>query len=76
VFLIHNEQTKHTAAWLNALATALMAAGFFAPSAALLYGLSQVPIGSWAVGILAFGCVVAGVALHLLGRIALRRLRE
>ena len=38
MFLVHNEQTKLTAAWLNTLATALVAAGTFAPFAALFYG--------------------------------------
>lgn len=43
MFLIHNEQTKLTANWLNALAAATVAAGVFAPVAALIYGLSQTP---------------------------------
>ena len=76
MFLVHNEQTKHTAAWLNSIATALLAAGFFAPSAALLYGLSQVPIGSGTIGVVACDCILAGVGLHLFGRVTLRRLRE
>ncbi len=35
--LIHNERTKLTATWLNTLATAFLAAGLFAPLAALAY---------------------------------------
>jgi hypothetical protein len=40
MFLVENERTKLTAGWLNALATALVATGVFAPAAALLYGVS------------------------------------
>jgi hypothetical protein len=76
MFLVHNEQTKHSAAWLNALATALLAAGFFAPAAALLYGISQLAIARWIMVVLALSCVGGGAALHLLGRAVLRRLRE
>jgi len=76
VFLVHNEQTKHAAAWLNALATALVAAGVFAPAAALLYGLSQFVIERWIVTTVAIGCIGLGAGLHLLGRAILRRLRE
>jgi hypothetical protein len=76
MFLVHNEQTKLTAAWLNALATALLAAGFFAPAAAFIYGISQVSLDRWIMVALAFGCVGLGAALHLLGRVILRRLHE
>jgi hypothetical protein len=55
--LVRNERTKLTAAWLNTLATALVAAGFFAPAAALLYGLSQPVIGFGYMLALAFGCL-------------------
>jgi hypothetical protein len=37
MFLVHNERTKLTATWLNTLATALIAAGVFAPAVAALY---------------------------------------
>ena len=47
MFLVHNERTKLTASWLNTLATALIAAGAFAPAAAWLYGLSALPIGTF-----------------------------
>jgi len=76
MFLVHNEQTKHAAAWLNALATALVAAGVFAPAAALLYGLSHLTTERWIMVALALGCVGLGAALHLMGRAVLRRLRE
>jgi hypothetical protein len=45
MFLVHNERTKLTATWLNALATALIAAGLFAPFAALFYGLTELRVG-------------------------------
>ncbi len=74
--LVFNERLKHTAAWLNALATALVTAGTFAPAAALLYGLSQPTIGAVYMLALAAGCVALGVGLHLLGRAKLGSLRE
>ncbi|MBI2716098.1 MAG: hypothetical protein HYX37_16820 [Rhizobiales bacterium] len=74
--LVFNERLKHTAAWLNALATGLVAAGTFAPAAALLYGLSQPTIGGAYMVSLAAGCVAFGVGLHLTGRAMLGRLRQ
>jgi hypothetical protein len=74
--LVFNEQTKLTATWLNALATALMAAGLFAPAAALAYGLSAPLIRSVYVFILMFGCIGGSIGLHMLGRVVLGRLRE
>ena len=76
MFLVHNEQTKLTAAWLNALAVALVAAGFFAPAAALLYGLSQLPIGLGYMTALAVICPGLGAGIHMVGRAFLRRLHE
>jgi hypothetical protein len=76
MFLVHNERTKLTAAWLNALATALVAAGFFAPAAALVYGLSELRIGAAFTGGVALGCLTLGVTLHVGGLVLLRRLRE
>ena len=69
--LVHNERTKLTAAWRNTLATALVAAGFFAPVAAVIYGISQLAIGTGYVMAMASGCLVLGAALHLLGRAVL-----
>jgi hypothetical protein len=74
--LVHNERTKHVASWLNALATALVAAGAFAPAAALLYGLSIPLIAFGHVLMLVLGCFTLGFVLHLLGRALLGRLRE
>jgi len=76
MFLIHNERTKLTAAWLNTVATALIAAGAFAPLAAWLYGISTVPVGASYLAALAPTCLVAAGALHLLGLAILGRLRQ
>jgi hypothetical protein len=74
--LVHNERTKLTASWLNTLATALLAAGAFAPLAAWLYGLSDFPI-SWSnLVVTAFACGSVGASLHVVGVLLLGRLRE
>jgi hypothetical protein len=76
MFLVHNEQTKFTATWLNTMGTALVAAGTFGPFAAQLYGLAS-PIADRVFLAVAAGvCFVVGVGLHLGGRVFLRRLRE
>jgi hypothetical protein len=75
MFLVHNERTKLTANWLNALATALVAAGTFAPFAALVYGFSNSAADRSFLAVLAGICFVGGIALHLGGRVFLRRLR-
>jgi hypothetical protein len=74
--LVFNERAKHTASWFNAIATALIAAGAFAPAAAYLYGLSALPVGSGLIAALVVGCVGLGICLHLTGRALLGRLRE
>lgn len=74
--LVHNERTKLTAAWFNTLATAVIAAGVFAPSAALLYGLAPFPADLRVLYSVVVGCFLFGCALHLIGRTVLRRLHE
>ena len=76
MFLIQNERTKLTANWLNALAAALVAAGVFAPAAALVYGVSQLPRAGLPLALVILGCFAGGVFLHWLGRVLLGRLRE
>ena len=76
MFLIHNERTKLTAAWLNTVATALMAAGAFAPMAAWLYGISTVPVGTSYLAALALTCMVVAGGLHLSALAILGRLRQ
>ena len=61
--LIHNERTKLTATWLNTLATALVAAGTFAPLAALLYGIAALPVGSFYVSALGIFCFAGAIGL-------------
>jgi len=76
MFLVANERTKLTASWLNGLATALVAAGVFAPVVALLYGVSQPAASGLPLLVLTIACFGGGVVLHLLGSLALGRLRE
>jgi hypothetical protein len=74
--LVHNERTKLTAAWLNTLATALVAAGAFAPAGAWLYGLSALPLERGLMVAIALGCTSGGVIIHLMGLAWLGRMRE
>lgn len=76
MFLIHNERTKLTAIYFNALAAALVTAGVFAPVAALIYGLSQISPGRLQLSFIVLGCFAVGGFLHVLGRALLGRLRE
>ncbi len=76
MFLVHNERTKLTSNWLNTIATALMAAGAFAPAAAWLYGLSSLPIGAIDLSMLAFACIAGGAGIHVSALALLGRLRE
>jgi hypothetical protein len=74
--LVFNERTKLTASWFNTLATALVAAGSFAPAAAVLYGVSALPFSGGAMIVLVVSCFVLGGCLHLIGLALLGRLRE
>ncbi len=74
--LVHNERTKLTATWLNSMATALIAAGLFAPLAALLYGLTELRINLVEIGLTFAGCLAGSLFLHVIGWILLGRLRE
>jgi Na+/melibiose symporter-like transporter len=76
VSLVHNERTKLTASWFNGLATALVAAGLFAPLVAMAYGISDMRSGGPYIVVLMVGCVGGGLLLHWTGRGILRRLRE
>ncbi len=76
MFLVHNERTKLTATWLNTMATALVAAGVFAPAAALIYRLAPAAIDVRTMIAVALGCLIVGGVLHGGGRVFLRRLRE
>lgn len=74
--LVHNEQTKLTATWINTLAAAFIAAGAVAPVAAILYGLSALPIATGRLVLLAIACTVVGFGIHIVARALLRDLRE
>lgn len=66
------EQTKLTATFLNGVAIAIIAVGWFAPVAAFVGGTyQQAPLILSAQGI---GCLAFGFALHAVGRWVLRRL--
>ena len=74
--LVHNERTKLTATWISGLATAFIAAGLFAPAAALAYGIAELRIGPVSIVLILSLCIGVGVFLHWMGRFILRRLRE
>jgi len=76
VHLVHNERTKLTAMWFNTLATAFVAAGLFAPLAAVIYGLTEPRIGPAYIIVTALSCVLGGWFIHWIGRRFLGRLRE
>jgi hypothetical protein len=76
MFLVHNERTKLTANWLNTLATALVAAGVFAPGAAVLYGLSSLTFGGGFILAVLLGCMALGVAIHLIALRLIGRMHE
>ncbi len=71
--LVHNERTKLTANWLNAIAAGAIIVGAFA---ALVHGLIGPDVDA-ATGLLIFGVwFVAGGGLHVIARSLLGSLRE
>jgi hypothetical protein len=56
---VRNERRKLTASWLNAIATALMAAGVFAPVASQIYGFGPKRVDQ-AVVLVSSGICAAG----------------
>jgi ABC-type spermidine/putrescine transport system permease subunit II len=65
---VRNERRKLTASWLNAIATALVAAGGFAPLASQIYGFGSNRADQTLMLISSTVCVVASLGLHLVGR--------
>jgi hypothetical protein len=77
IALIHNERTKLTATWVNALAVAVVATGVVAPVAAVVFGLPTLgTISASTLVPITAGWLLLGIALHLLARVMLGRLRE
>lgn len=73
--LVHNEQTKLTATWLNTLGTASMTVGVLAPLASVFYGFTGAAIDRAALAT-GFGLwLFAGLSLHLAGRLVLKVLK-
>lgn len=69
--LIHNEQTKLSATYLNGVGIALFAVGGIAPTVGV-WGGSVTP--SWGLAFLSFYCLIVSFALHWIARRILRRL--
>lgn len=67
---------KPFACLANALATALVAAGVFAPAIAFLYGISRPAPDAFQISMVTVACIGGGALLHLYGRRMLGRLRE
>ena len=72
--LVHNEQTKLTATYLNGVAIALFAVGGLAPIVAAL-SLSMPPAPLPVALVLSLVCNGASVILHSLARRALNGLK-
>ena len=73
---VRNERRKLSASWLNAIATALMAAGVFAPVASQIYGFGPNRADQTLVLISSAVCVAVSLVLHLVGRQHLGGLEE
>jgi hypothetical protein len=73
---VRNERRKLTASWLNAIATALVAAGVFAPVASQIYGFGSNRADQTLVLISSAVCVAVSLVLHLSGRQLLGGLEE
>jgi hypothetical protein len=73
--LLENERTKLVATALNNTAVATIVTAVIGPIAGAFYGFANTaPNRSWfLIGALWF---LIGIGLHLLGQLALRRLRE
>ena len=69
--LVHNEQVKLTATFLNGVAQGVFAVGCLGPIVAMLLG--TVPFGPIPPGVAA-ACWVLASVLHLMARRVLRRL--
>jgi hypothetical protein len=73
---VRNERRKLTASLLNSIATALMAAGGFAPVASQVYGFGSNRVDETLVFFSSAVCVAMSLVLHLIGRQHLGGLEE
>jgi hypothetical protein len=73
---VRNERRKLTASWLNTIATALMAAGVFAPAASQIYGFGPNRVDQTLVLISSTVCLSVSLILHFGGRQVLGGLEE
>jgi hypothetical protein len=73
---VRNERRKLTASWFNAIATALLAAGLFAPAASQIYSFGSDRVDQTLVLVSSAVCLAVSVALHLVGRQLLGGLEE
>jgi len=73
--LVHNERIKLLALVLNTSGIAVLVTGAVAPTVGAFYGtLADVP--RWWLLLVASGCFLVGVGLHVVAQVALGRLRD
>jgi len=73
---VRNERRKLTPSWFNTIATALLAAGLFAPAASQIYGFGSNRADKTLVFISSTICVAVSLTLHWIGRQLLGGLEE
>ena len=71
---IFNERVKSTSAWLNQLATAVIAVGVLTPTVSLYFGLHNLRPINGSIFAITYAFLV-GVTLHLFSRDMLGRLK-
>lgn len=69
---VHNERTKLTATWLNNLGVGAIVAGVIAPSISAIGNGDEAVIPLVSTGL---AWILVGIALHMLGRKILGRMR-
>ena len=74
--LIHNEQTKLRATYLNGLAIALFAVGGLTPLFSGLYATPPTRLPYWIIAIVSLLCLGGSTLLHLRAVRVLEDLRE
>jgi hypothetical protein len=73
--LVHNEQAKLTATYLNGIAIAVMVVGVLAPVASQLLASTGATTATQ-LTLIALGCAITSVALHYSARRVLTRIKE